>query len=46
MCDEWFEMIEDLNKLIYQTYNIETEERNYIDLQIKSIQSKRWNNDK
>lgn len=46
MCDEWFEMIEDLNKLIYQTYNIEIEERNYIDLQIKSIQSKRWNNDK
>ena len=46
MCDEWFEMVEDLNKLIYQTYNIQKEESEYIDLQMRCIQSKRWNNDK
>lgn len=46
MNDEWFEMVESLNNLIYQTYKIGEKERRHIDCQMKSIQSKRWNNDK
>lgn len=46
MNDTWFEMVESLNNLIYQTYNIGEEERYHIDNQMKNIQSQRWNNDK
>lgn len=46
MCNEWFEMVESLNKLIYQTYEITKEECSYIDFRMKEIQSQRWNNDK
>ena len=46
MSDSWFDMMEALNDLIYQTYNISENERLHIDLQMKSIQSKRWHNDK
>ena len=46
MSESWFDMTEALNNLIYQTYNISENERLHIDLQIKSIQSKRWHNDK
>ncbi|MEG1669153.1 N-6 DNA methylase [Chryseobacterium sp.] len=46
MCDEWFEMVESLNALIYQTYGIDKKECDYIDARMKEIQSQRWNNDK
>lgn len=46
MSDTWFEMVESLNELIYDTYKIQKNEKNYIDKQMKSSQSKRWNNDK
>lgn len=46
MNDTWFEMVESLNDLIYQTYNIGQKERYHIDAQMKNIQSQRWNNDK
>jgi hypothetical protein len=46
MSESWFDMMEALNDLIYQTYNISENERLHIDLQMKSIQSKRWHNDK
>lgn len=46
MCDEWFEMVESLNKLVYQTYGIDEKECDYIDERMKEIQSQRWNNDK
>jgi methylase of polypeptide subunit release factors len=46
MSDSWFEMVESLNDLIYDTYKIEEKERTYIEYQIKEIQSQRWNNDK
>ncbi len=45
MSNEWFEMVESLNHLIYATYRIEEKEQKYIDDQIKNIQSQRWNND-
>ena len=45
MSEEWFEMLESLNNLIYEIYDIDDNERNYIDFQMKSIQSKRWNSD-
>lgn len=46
MSENWFGMISALNDLIYTTYNISENERLHIDFQIKSIQSKRWHNDK
>jgi len=46
MSDTWFEMVESLNTLIYQTYNIKEKEQLHIDEQMKNSQSKRWNNDK
>ena len=45
MSEEWFEMLESLNNLIYKIYDIDENEKNYIDFQMKSIQSKRWNSD-
>ena len=46
MSESWLDMLESLNDLIYKTYNISGNERSYIDFQMKSIQSKRWHNDK
>lgn len=45
MSEDWFEMLESLNNLIYKIYNIDENEKKYIDFQMKSIQSKRWNSD-
>ena len=46
MSESWFDMMDSLNDLIYKTYDISDNERLYIDFQMKSIQSKRWHNDK
>ncbi len=46
MSDEWFEALEALNNIIYTTYNISNQEIEYIDIQIKEIQSEKWNYDK
>ena len=45
MSEDWFEMLESLNNLIYKIYGINENEKNYIDFQMKSIQSKRWSSD-
>jgi hypothetical protein len=46
MSNLWFEMVESLNDLIYNTYKIAKKERTHIERQMKDIQSQRWNNDK
>lgn len=46
MSEEWFEALEALNDIIYATYKISNKEINYIDNQIKEIQSEKWNYDK
>ncbi len=46
MSDEWFDAIKSLNDIIYKTYNINAEESNHIDIQMKEIQSEKWNYDK
>ena len=46
MSNEWFEMLESLNILIYKIYNIDEKEAAYIDSEMCNIQSKRWNNGK
>ena len=46
MSESWFDMMDSLNDLIYKTYNISETEKLHIDFQMKSIQSKRWHNDK
>ncbi len=46
MSEMWFEMLEELNKLVYDAYKIKDKERNHIDYQMKAIQSQRWNSDK
>jgi methylase of polypeptide subunit release factors len=45
MHNKWFEMLESLNALIYKTYGINKNESEYIDSEMRNIQSKRWNND-
>ena len=46
MSEIWFEMIEELNELVYNMYGISTSERSYIDEEVKFLQSKRWINDR
>lgn len=38
----WFNAIEDLNLLVYETYDISQKMAYYIDSEMKKIQSKRW----
>jgi methylase of polypeptide subunit release factors len=46
MSDEWFELFESLNDLIYKIYDINEKEAEYIDSEMRSLQSKRWDNGK
>lgn len=46
MSANWFKSLEMLNDLVYRTYKIEKNDQEYIDLEIKNIQSRKWNNDK
>lgn len=46
MSEMWFEMLEELNRLVYKIYGISDAESAYIDKEMLSIQSKRWRNDK
>ncbi|MEF9985647.1 MAG: N-6 DNA methylase [Bacteroidales bacterium] len=46
MSDEWFDALESLNDIIYKTYNINSIESQYIDFQMKNVQSEKWNYDK
>lgn len=46
MSTEWFDLLDDLNKLVYKIYNIDDDEAAYIDAEMLSIQSKRWSNGK
>lgn len=39
---EWYRMYEELNLMIYDLYKINTKEKNYIEKEVKEIQSKRW----
>ena len=46
MSEIWFEMFEELNELVYKIYGISQSEKNFIDNEMRSIQSERWKNDK
>ena len=46
MSSIWFEMLESLNALVYKIYGISDNEIKFIDSEILSLQSNRWNNDK
>ncbi len=46
MSTEWFDLLDDLNKLVYKIYNIDDDEAAYIDNVMLTIQSKRWANGK
>ena len=46
MSEIWFEMLEELNKLVYNIYGISDSESKYIDKEMVILQSKRWRNDK
>ncbi len=43
--DIWFESVEKLNELIFDSYGLSQEESSYINSEMKSINSKRWSND-
>lgn len=38
----WFNNLEKLNQVIYEAYNISKKESEFIDSEMKRIQSKRW----
>ncbi len=44
LSEQWFQLIETLNNLIYCIYGLNEEEISYVDNEIKRIQSKRWMN--
>ena len=45
MSQEWFDCFEELNQIVYKAYDITKNESDYIDCEVKSIQSKRWISD-
>ncbi len=42
MSQAWFNRLEQLNQIIYSAYNITKKESDFIDSEMKKIQSKRW----
>lgn len=42
MSDEWFEAVESLNDVVYETYDIGRAESGYIDAQMRGVQSGKW----
>lgn len=44
MSQIWFELLESLNESIYETYNINDEEKRHIESEMKTIQSSKWCN--
>ena len=42
MSQAWFDCLEELNQIVYRAYNITKKESEYIDSEVKRIQSKRW----
>lgn len=44
LSNEWFEFYESLNDLVYKTYDLNIDEINFIDNEMKKIQSDRWFN--
>ncbi len=45
MSPEWFGCLEELNQIVYKAYGINEKESDYIDCEVKRIQSKRWISD-
>ena len=45
MSQEWFDCLEELNQIVYTAYGITKKESEYIDSEVKRIQSKRWISD-
>lgn len=46
MTEEWFDTVEELNSLVYQTYKLSAYEIEHVNDEMKKIQSQRWNNDR
>lgn len=42
MGQEWFDCLEELNQAVYKAYDINDREADFIDCEVKRIQSKRW----
>ena len=42
MTQEWFNELENLNRVVYLLYDINEKEANYIDSEMKKIKEKRW----
>ncbi len=45
MSASWFDLLESLNRLVYNAYGVTMDESLYIDEEMKRIQSRRWVND-
>jgi hypothetical protein len=42
LSEKWYDLIDNLNGLIYETYNLNSEQRNFIELAMKERLSSRW----
>lgn len=42
MSQKWFDCLEELNQIVYEAYGMNKKESDYIDCEVKRIQSKRW----
>lgn len=42
MSKDWFKLLEELNSVVYKAYGLNKSESDYIDDEVKRIQSKRW----
>ena len=42
LSEEWFQVLEALNSLVYKAYDLDNEQIRYIDQTMKTVQSKRW----
>jgi predicted RNA methylase len=42
LSEKWYDLIDNLDALIYETYNLNSEQRNFIELSMKERLSSRW----
>ena len=42
MSEDWFTMVEDLNQIVYQIYDVNDSDREYIDKEMALLQSGKW----
>lgn len=45
MDDEWYELNEELNNIVYDIYKLNVNDKNYIEKEMRKISAGKWYND-